>query len=91
MMNRFNKITYIDFSTDTKLKRKSIFFREYKNHTITFTLVRDKAGKPWYSVKVWRNEGKERIGAFALRGGVATDDQAFAWALQWAKENIDAL
>lgn len=52
---------------------------------------RDAEGKAWWSVQVWKTDGKDRIGAFTMKGLCATDGDAMFMATKWAKANIDRI
>lgn len=90
MNETFGFKTFSGYATATQLKRNTEFTKEYKGYTIAFgKYQRDADGRTWWSVRVWKNEGKDRIGAFTMNGLCATDAEAMALATKWAKENID--
>ena len=57
------------FMTAAQLKRRTECIREYKGYSIAFgKYQRDAEGKAWWSVRVWKNDGKDRLGFFTMEG-----------------------
>jgi len=95
-MRNYNEIfgfeKFAGFMTAAQLKRRSECIKEYKGYSIAFGKhQRDAEGRSWWSVRIWKNEGANRTGAFTMRGLCATDADAICMATRWAKANIDKL
>lgn len=95
-MKDYNEVfgyeAFAGFMTAAQLKRHTECIREYKGYSIAFgKYQRDAAGRAWWSVRVWKNDGKDRLGAFTMKNLCATDGEAMAMATRWAKANIDRI
>lgn len=95
-MRNYNEVfgyeTFAGFMTAAQLKRHTECIREYKGYSIAFgKYQRDAEGKAWWSVRVWKNDGKDRLGVFTMKGLCATDGDAMFMATKWAKANIDRI
>lgn len=81
--------------TAAQLKRRTEHVKEYKGYSIAFGKYQeDTNGRFWWTLKVWKNEGNERIGAFTtstLNSLCATDLEAYRMELKWARDNIDRI
>lgn len=83
---------FAGFMTEAQLKRHTECTKEYKGYTIAFgKYQRDAEGRTWWSVRVWKNEDGDRMGAFIMKNLCATDAEAMHMATRWAKENIDRI
>lgn len=83
---------FAGYMTEAQLKRNTEHTKEYKGYTIAFgKYQQDANGRYWWSVRVWKNEGKERFGVFTMKSLCATDADAMNQATKWAKENIDRI
>ncbi|MCM1096923.1 MAG: hypothetical protein NC427_02540 [Ruminococcus flavefaciens] len=95
-MRDYNEIfgyeTFAGVMTAAQLKRRTERIKEYKGYSIAFgKYQRDAEGRAWWSVRVWKNEGKDRFGTFTMKSLCATDGDAMAMATRWAKANIDRI
>lgn len=95
-MSNYNEIfgfeTFGGVQTSAQLKRNSECVREYKGYSIAFgKYERDAQGRAWWTVRVWKNEGRDRLGAFTMKSRCATDSEAMVMATRWAKANIDRI
>ena len=63
--------------TATQLKRRTEYIQEYEGYSIAFGKCQEDAdGRFWWSIRVWKNEGKERYGVFTTDNLCATDGDA---------------
>lgn len=95
-MKNYNEVFgYEEFAgsmTEAQLKKRTEHIREYKGYSIAFGKYQtDAEGRVWWSVRVWKNEGKERLGVFTMKNLCATDGEAMTMASKWAKANIDRI
>lgn len=95
-MTNYNEIfgykTFSGFMTAARLKRITECVKEYKGYSIAFgKYQRDAEGRAWWSVRVWKNDGKECTGVFTMKSLCATDAEAMHMATKWAKANIDRI
>ena len=95
-MKDYNEVfgyeAFAGFMTAAQLKRHTECIREYRGYSIAFgKYQRDAQGKAWWSVRVWKNDGKDCLGAFTMKGLCATDGEAMAMATRWARQTLTGL
>ena len=95
-MRDYNEVfgyeAFAEFMTAAQLKRHTECIREYKGYSIAFGKhQKDAEGRAWWCVRVWKNDGTDRLGAFTMKSLCAMDGEAMAMATRWAKANIDGI
>lgn len=95
-MKDYNEVfgyeAFAGFMTAAQLKRHTECIREYKGYSIAFGKYRrDAAGRAWWSVRVWKNDGKDRLGAFTMKNLCATDGEAMVMAPGGQKPTLTGL
>lgn len=95
-MKDYNEIfgfeTFGGCMTKAQLRKRTECIKEYNGYSIAFgKYQRDEAGRTWWSVRVWKNDGNDRLGAFTMKSLCATDGDAMVMATRWAKANIDRI
>ncbi len=92
MIDIFGYEKFAGFMTAEQLKHHTEYIREYKGYSIAFgKYQKDATGRAWWSVRVWKNDGEDRLGVFTMKSFCAIDDETMSIAIKWAKTNIDRI